>query len=29
LAHTEAAVRFEKNSYALTPNDLIEAITTL
>ncbi len=29
LAHTEAAVRFEKNSYALTPNDLVEAITTL
>jgi len=29
LAHTAAAERFEKNSYALTPNDLIEAVTTL
>ncbi|MGB5966585.1 MAG: NAD(P)H-hydrate dehydratase [Sulfurimonadaceae bacterium] len=29
LAHTAAAMQFDKNSYALTPNDLIEAITTL
>lgn len=29
LAHTSAATSFEKNSYALTPQDLIEAVTTL
>lgn len=29
LAHTTAAMQVDKNSYALTPNDLIEAITTL
>lgn len=29
LAHTTAAMNVDKNSYALTPNDLIEAITTL
>jgi len=29
LAHTEAACRFEKRSYALTPDDLIEGITRL
>ena len=29
LAHTEAAIAFTKNSYALTPNDLIDAISTL
>jgi hydroxyethylthiazole kinase-like uncharacterized protein yjeF len=29
LAHTAAADQFDKNSYALTPHDLIEAITTL
>ncbi|MCJ7766043.1 MAG: bifunctional ADP-dependent NAD(P)H-hydrate dehydratase/NAD(P)H-hydrate epimerase, partial [Thiovulaceae bacterium] len=29
LAHTAAAMQFEKNSYSLTPNDLIGAITTL
>lgn len=29
LAHTAAAQRFDKNSYALTPNDLIEAVTAL
>jgi len=29
LAHTAAAARFEKNSYALTPIDLIEAVTVL
>lgn len=29
LAHTEASCRFEKNSYALTPDDLIEGICTL
>ena len=29
LAHTTAATQVDKNSYALTPNDLIEAITTL
>ncbi len=29
LAHTAAAAKVDKNSYALTPQDLIEAITTL
>jgi hydroxyethylthiazole kinase-like uncharacterized protein yjeF len=29
LAHTTAAMQVDKNSYALTANDLIEAITTL
>ena len=29
LAHTTAARQCTKNSYALTPNDLIEAVTTL
>lgn len=29
LAHTTAAMQVDKNSYALTPNDLIEAVTTL
>lgn len=29
LAHTQAAANVTKNSYALTPDDLIEAITTL
>jgi NAD(P)H-hydrate repair Nnr-like enzyme with NAD(P)H-hydrate dehydratase domain len=29
LAQTSAAMQVDKNSYALTPNDLIEAITTL
>ena len=29
LAHTAAASAVEKNSYALTPHDLIEAVTTL
>lgn len=29
LAHTSAAMQVDKNSYALSPNDLIEAITTL
>lgn len=29
LAHTAAAAAVEKNSYALTPGDLIEAVTTL
>ena len=29
LAHTLAASSVEKNSYALSPNDLIEAVTTL
>ena len=29
LAHTEAACRFEKAGYALTPDDLIEGITRL
>jgi len=29
LAHTEAAVRFEKQRYALTPDDLIEGICRL
>lgn len=29
LAHTEAAAAFTKNSYALTPHDLIEAVTAL
>ncbi len=29
LAHTTAAMQIDKNSYALTSNDLIEAITTL
>lgn len=29
LAHTAAAEAFDKNTYALTPYDLIEAVTTL
>ena len=29
LAHTLAAQKIQKNSYAMTPNDLIETITTL
>lgn len=29
LAHTAAAEAFDKNTYALTPHDLIEAVTTL
>lgn len=29
LAHTSAAMAVDKNSYALTPDDLIEAVTTL
>jgi hydroxyethylthiazole kinase-like uncharacterized protein yjeF len=29
LAHTEAAAAFAKNSYALTPHDLIEALAAL
>lgn len=29
LAHTLSAQKFDKNNYALTPNDIIEGITTL
>jgi len=29
LAHTTAASQVRKNSYALTPHDIIEAITTI